>query len=89
MYSSTVSKTFSNNLCNPLLVFVDSFLLPSIIGPTSPILRSHLRVKSFDARVVSFTIFLNCIFIKLSYQGSCKGGAVLTLLHEKTVGYTG
>ena len=89
MYNSTVSKTFSTNLCNPLFGLVDSLLLPSITGSASPILQSHLRVKSFDARVVSFTIFLNCIFFKLSSQGSCKGGAVLTLLHEKTVGYTG
>lgn len=56
MYPSTVSEISSTNLCNPLFVFVDLFLLPSITGAVSPILQSHLSVKSFDARVVSFTI---------------------------------
>ena len=56
MDPSTVFKTSSTDLCNPLFVFVDSFLLPSITGSAFPILQSHLSVKSFDARVVSFTI---------------------------------
>ena len=80
MYSSTVSKTFSNNLCNPLLVFVDSFLLPSINGPTSPILRSHLRVKSFDARAGVIHNFSELYIHQIILSGKLQRGSCADII---------